>query len=1082
MARGITVIWAMALSLITAAGAAKADGPANLLDLARIEPSRIEYTKDGALQVARLVDGDPGTTAIFSSPDGTPVDLLFAFDQGPVAPDSYSVTLAGDGDVPAPVRIDVLASTVSPSSGFSSLRTDRIDPLRPQLDARFASASTLWLRVRLFPAQGATELALGDISIGGREGLPETSYAFGETPAAALDIIGAIESIGAVDLALTPAEKEIFALAARGRLSTAEFVTVALLASGVTDPAARARYLAQVESLAAEARILLDLSKPPRDSGAELLEWLHLRALTGGYRERQTDLSVVLDDGVFNCVSSAVLFNAVAGQLGFDVRAIEVPDHAFSILYDGLAHMDVETTTPKGFNPRRDKVAEFEALTGFRYIPQSNISKRREIGAAGLVALIYYNHGVAHLKAGRYQQALFANFRAMSLDAGFASAATNALAALGQWSASLAEDGHWRAATEIAALGFTLAPQDRGLAANRKAIWQRWAFFEGDAGRPKAALAVLAEAARVTGDASFDAMRSAVLTRPAERLIKAGKWQGALDATATAQEVLDAAALADLAEWRSAVFRRWAHAELDQGRFDRALEVLTTARQTYSGDSDLPRTIRYLAQEWARALTYRDGLDVLARVAGAMPGIDGLDDVAKAFVQRHLRQGPGRVALADALSDAGLAAGLIGAGGAAELGAYVYETYGHARIDAQDWARAAEVYSAGRRAFPDSRRLARNARFVAQEWQRQASADGGMDALSQVQAALRALFPEFAVDPGFGEDEIVRQVNAALRRGDYAGAEDALSTAQLLIRPETYLDLRMTIFDRQAQLAMKRADWAQAATVYADARSQMADSALFANNIAYIAQEWTAAAAKSSGAGGVAEALTALTALFPRDRDVAGMGLRTLRRMVAEQVKAGAFAAAEQTIRDAQSFLPKDEVGTLIVTLHSRMAAQAIEAQDWPAALRAYAQGLQIVPGSRDLSRNLPHVFQEWSRQSLQQGGAKALVAQIDVMRGIYPGATALEDVLENVLGREVTARIKGGDPQGALDLIRDMQASVPQDLADDLNVLAYDRWARSRMDAGDWAEAIRIYDLGLLEVPQSRQLGNNRDYAQSKL
>jgi tetratricopeptide (TPR) repeat protein len=1075
-------IWILTGIFGASFGDAFAETPANLLDLSRVDSGTIGYMEGGDVQVERLIDGDPKTNAIFSSADGAPVDLLFAFEGGTVAPDSFAITLSNDADARPPARIDLLASTASPSSGFASLRTERIDPLKPSQQARFASAAANWLLVRLYPAEGSDRIALADIRVGGKEGLPETTYAFGESPAEALEIVGAMEGIGAADLSLTPEESEIFALVANGSLSDDDFVTIALLASGVTDPAVRSDYLARVETLTAEAQAALDLSAPLEESGARLLRWLHERALQGGYRERQTNLSVVLDEHVFNCVSSAVLYNAVAGRLGFDVRAIEVPDHAFSIVYDGLDHMDVETTTAEGFNPRRDEVAEFEALTGFRYIPQSNKSKRREVDAAGLAALIYYNHGVAHLEEGRYQEALFANLRAMSLDPDFASAATNALAALGRWSTSLADDGNWEDATEVAAVGVRLAPEDKGLAATRKAIWQKWAFSEVDAGRREAALAVLAAASRETGDESFDSMRAAVLTRPAEDQIAQANWQAALDLTADAGDLLDPEALADLTDWRSSVFRRWAHAEMEDGRFSRALDVLAEGFRSYPEDRRLEHATLYLAQEWARAGGYRDGLDALGTVVAALPEIEGLDGVAEAFVQRHVSMGLDTLDLAAALGRVGEAAALVGPEKTADLGAFVFEVYGHDRIDAEDWSRAAEIYAEGRRTFSDSSILARNARYVAQEWQRQASAKGGIAALEEVQVALKRLFPEFAVDPGFGEDEIVRQINALVRQGEYAEATETLNSAQLLLRPETYRELRVLIFDRQAQVAMKAGDWAAAAAICFDARSQLGEPGLFSNNVAYIAQEWTRAAASESGADGVATAMNELTALFPNDEDVAGMGLRTLRRMVADLVEANEFAGAEQTIRDASSFLSQEQAGSLIITLQSRVAAKAIDDGDWPTALRAYAEGLQIAPDSRDLSRNVPYVFQEWSRQALKDGGVALLISKIDAMQEIFPGSKSLPDVLEAVLGREVVNRIGDGDPQAALDLIGGVEGSMPQDVVANLKVLAYDRWAKGKMDAGEWAEAIRIYDQGLLEVPESGLLDNNRSYAERKL
>ena len=119
----------------------------------------------------------------------------------------------------------------------------------------------------------------------------------------------------------------------------------------------------RLDEIEAELRRQIDTNLPPEELAARMLPWLHETVLTAGYREKQTDLSVLLDEGLFNCVSSAVVYNALALRLGLDARAIEVPDHAFSIVYDGANHMDVETTTPQGFDPRREKIEAFEALS-----------------------------------------------------------------------------------------------------------------------------------------------------------------------------------------------------------------------------------------------------------------------------------------------------------------------------------------------------------------------------------------------------------------------------------------------------------------------------------------------------------------------------------------------------------------------------------------------------------------------------------------------------------------------------------------------------------------------------------------------
>ncbi len=293
----------------------------------------------------------------------------------------------------------------------------------------------------------------------------------------------------------------------------------------------RTGYLSRLEDLARQASAAVPADAPAATRGEALLRWVHERVLTGGYQSEQTDLSVLLDTGKFNCVSSAVLYNILALELDLDARAIEVPDHAFSIVYDGADHMDVETTTADGFNPARERIAAFEELTGFRYIPQSDKANRREIGAAGLAALIYYNHAVADLQAGRYREALVANFRAMSLDQEFVSAVKNAIAALANWSAELAQQGDWERGVEIAGLGARLAPSDAGIAHNHEALWTQWAMSRIDAGDADGAIATLERAAVVLPDRGFEEMQAMAFLRPGEQLAEQGSFAAALETT-----------------------------------------------------------------------------------------------------------------------------------------------------------------------------------------------------------------------------------------------------------------------------------------------------------------------------------------------------------------------------------------------------------------------------------------------------------------------------------------------------------------------------------------------------------------------
>jgi hypothetical protein len=141
-------------------------------------------------------------------------------------------------------------------------------------------------------------------------------------------------------------------------------------------------------------------------SQAELAEktltFLHKNLLVT-YSERQTRIDTALETGVFNCVSSAVLYMIFARSVGLSVGGVRTADHAFcTVLVDGEP-VDVETTNPYGYNPgtRKEFSDSFGKLTGFSYVPPSNYRDRRVIGEKELLGLILYNR-VSEYTDGRY--------------------------------------------------------------------------------------------------------------------------------------------------------------------------------------------------------------------------------------------------------------------------------------------------------------------------------------------------------------------------------------------------------------------------------------------------------------------------------------------------------------------------------------------------------------------------------------------------------------------------------------------------------------------------------------------------------
>src|SRR5205823_1597931 len=151
-----------------------------------------------------------------------------------------------------------------------------------------------------------------------------------------------------LSLDITPAEQALWADVVNGQFAKRSFAEAALLASGVTDGAKRRAYLNRIDDLEHQARAALAGATTPAQKGEQLLAWLYgptgpIGPVSGAskYVERQSSLAVLLDSGTYNCVSATVAYNVIGRRLGLDVRAVEIPDHVFSVVYDGPKNFEV---------------------------------------------------------------------------------------------------------------------------------------------------------------------------------------------------------------------------------------------------------------------------------------------------------------------------------------------------------------------------------------------------------------------------------------------------------------------------------------------------------------------------------------------------------------------------------------------------------------------------------------------------------------------------------------------------------------------------------------------------------------------
>ncbi|MDR3193218.1 MAG: hypothetical protein LBT87_09155 [Treponema sp.] len=186
--------------------------------------------------------------------------------------------------------------------------------------------------------------------------------------------------------------------------SVVEFQT----GTGRNTPASRtAETLLLISEAAEELRGAPDLPAEPRRRGEYVLAYLHKKLLKS-YSAHQTRLDTLLQNGRYNCVSSAVLYLVLGRAVDLDVRGVVTKDHAFASVRAGGDSWDVETTNPYGFDPgsRREFHDQFGKLTGFAYVPARNYRDRSDIGPLELVSLILSNRIVEAEDRGRFGEAV----------------------------------------------------------------------------------------------------------------------------------------------------------------------------------------------------------------------------------------------------------------------------------------------------------------------------------------------------------------------------------------------------------------------------------------------------------------------------------------------------------------------------------------------------------------------------------------------------------------------------------------------------------------------------------------------------
>ena len=301
-----------------------------------------------------------------------------------------------------------------------------------------------------------------------------------------------------------PLEERFFADTPDGRLDAFSPFDAALIASGVENVDDLHRYQRKMAALADELRRSGKLVGTLRERVEAVFAFVHRKILGGGYDLAYTDVRRVLDEGRYNCVSATVLFNCLAGELGLDARALEMPGHTLSRVWLPDGPLDVENTCPRWFSlggdPQRQPTAGTPLIGAMRSMDRS---KAREVSPIQMAAMVYYNRGVDLLSEKRFAEATGVNAKALRLDPENATARGNLLATINNWSIELGNSQRYAEAIGLLRRGLAMDRKFEPFAQNYVHVHHQWIEHLCGQGRFEEAIAILSRAAAEMPDRDY---------------------------------------------------------------------------------------------------------------------------------------------------------------------------------------------------------------------------------------------------------------------------------------------------------------------------------------------------------------------------------------------------------------------------------------------------------------------------------------------------------------------------------------------------------------------------------------------------
>jgi len=289
-------------------------------------------------------------------------------------------------------------------------------------------------------------------------------------------------------------EERLLKDAQDGDLKEFDLLTAAMIAGG-SAPEKVEQLLKRFQNQLMRIHSRISPDSSPLIRVQQAFRGLHSEILHGGYHINASNPGEAIQTGRFNCVSATILFKLIAKSLGFEVRVLQSPTHAYCAVKCGEQWVPVECTCPTWFDsfPERIPTAHWqetpnlgEDRTGKDSMGHPMVSKSqrdnsvtgeemgRTISDTQLLGTIYYNRGVASLLDRKFEVAVITNLRAIQLDPVSQPAQDNLLASLNNWAITLAEKGDFAQAAARLHLALECRPNSEPIQANLYRVYREW--------------------------------------------------------------------------------------------------------------------------------------------------------------------------------------------------------------------------------------------------------------------------------------------------------------------------------------------------------------------------------------------------------------------------------------------------------------------------------------------------------------------------------------------------------------------------------------------------------------------------------